>query len=62
VGVPGFTPGMRRRRFRPVASALLVGNWKCVIPTSFQAMPQKPPAVEDEIKVRCPVHRMALAC
>jgi hypothetical protein len=30
---------------RFVASGFLVGNWKRVMPTLFQAMPQKPPAV-----------------
>jgi hypothetical protein len=30
---------------RFVASGLLVGNWKRVTPTLFQAMPQKPAAV-----------------
>ena len=45
VGTPGSPPGSRRRRFRSVASALLVGNWKRVMPTLFQAMPQKPPTV-----------------
>jgi hypothetical protein len=28
-----------------VASGLLVGNWKRVMPTLFQVMPQKPAAV-----------------
>jgi hypothetical protein len=45
VGVPGFAPGARWSSTRFVASGLLVGNWKRVMPTLFQAMPQKPPAV-----------------
>jgi phage terminase large subunit-like protein len=45
VGMPGLTPGARRSRARSAASALLAGSWKRVMPTSFQAIPQKPPAV-----------------
>ena len=45
VGVPGFAPGARWSSMRFVASGLLVGNWKRVMPMLFQAMPQKPPAV-----------------
>jgi hypothetical protein len=47
VGAPGSAPGTRRSRIRSVALALLVGNWKRVMPTLFQAMPQKPPAVSN---------------
>jgi hypothetical protein len=45
VGAPGFAPGARRSSIRFIASGLLVGNWKRVMPTLFQAMPQKPAAV-----------------
>jgi hypothetical protein len=44
-GAPGFAPGDRRSNSRFVASGLLVGNWKRVMPTLFQAMPQKPATV-----------------
>jgi hypothetical protein len=45
LGAPGFAPSVRRSSTRSVASALFVGNWKRVMPASFQAIPQKPPAV-----------------
>jgi hypothetical protein len=40
-GRAGFYAGARRSNSRFVASGLLVGNWKRVLPTLFQAMPQK---------------------
>jgi hypothetical protein len=45
VGVPGWAPGNRRSSMCSAAPALRVGNRKRVMPTSFQAMPQKAPAV-----------------
>jgi len=42
---PGFAPAARRSTLLSVASALFAGNWKRVMPASFQAIPQKPPAV-----------------
>ena len=37
--------GAQRRTARSAASALLVGSWRHVTPTPFQAIPQKPLAV-----------------
>jgi hypothetical protein len=43
VGALGFAPRIWRRRIRSVAVALFVGNWKRVMPTLFQAIPQSRP-------------------
>jgi hypothetical protein len=44
-GSARFCAGQRRSRIRSVALALLVGNWKRVMPALFHEIPQKPPAV-----------------
>jgi hypothetical protein len=44
-GCAGFGAGCRRSRIRSAASALFVGSRRHVMPTLFQAIPQKPLAV-----------------